>query len=543
MPIAMFLLSANRRMLIASLVVCLAVISSPDPIVGAEDLVEGSASSEMLRLRARRRTWSKAGHVTVLEKTLAWNPRQTALIICDMWDTNTCLSAVELSKEMVPRMNQVTRRARELGVLVIHAPSGVMDFYAGTPQRTRAQQAPDADNFPPAMDHWCDIVEGRDSHYPIDVEGCNCTPRCQLEGRVTRQLEALEMSDNDVISDSGREIWNLFEQRGIDNVLMMGVHANMCVLGRPFGIRNLVTAGKNVVLVRDLTDSIYNPDCRPYVSHFTGTDLIVQHIERNWCPTISSTGLTGTPPFRFAADTRPHIVMVIAEDEYEADRTLPALARAHLGKDFKVTLVSGNPQDRDDLPSIAALDGADLALVFVRRRLLPPGQLVYLRRYVGAGKPLLAIRTTSHGFSARDGRVPEGKAAWPRFDRDILGCEYSGGFGNVDPKGPGTFVRSVPPARQHPLLKGWPTEPLRVGSSLYKSRMHSTAATILLMGRVEDRRPAQPVAWTNRSPMGGRVFYTSLGHATDFDVPAVRQLLVGAVYWLLDRDVPELDDE
>ena len=188
MPIAMFLLSANRRMLIASLVVCLAVISSPDPIVGAEDLVEGSASSEMLRLRARRRTWSKAGHVTVLEKTLAWNPRQTALIICDMWDTNTCLSAVELSKEMVPRMNQVTRRARELGVLVIHAPSGVMDFYAGTPQRTRAQQAPDADNFPPAMDHWCDIVEGRDSHYPIDVEGCNCTPLCQLAVRVTRQL-------------------------------------------------------------------------------------------------------------------------------------------------------------------------------------------------------------------------------------------------------------------------------------------------------------------------------------------------------------------
>jgi len=533
------MLVSNRRNLIACLAACLAVVLSHGQGVGEEELAARSESSAALQLQARVRQWSENGHVTVVEKTLDWDPQQTALIICDMWDGNTCRSAVELSQKMVPRMNQVTRRARELGVLIIHAPSSVTEFYAGTPQRQLAEQAPDADNYPEAMDRWCDVVEGRDLDYPIDVDGCNCTPRCQIDGKITRQLKALEIGESDVISDSGREMWNLYEQRGIDNVLIMGVHANMCVLGRPFGIRNLVNAGKNVVLIRDLTDSIYNPDCRPYVSHFTGTNLIVEHIERNWCPTVTSTAFTGTAPFRFADDKRPHIVMVIAEDEYEADRTLPALAREYLGKDFKVTLVSGNPDDRNDIPGIAALDDADLAVLFIRRRLLPPEQLACLRRYVNAGKPLLAIRPTSHGFSQRDGHVPEGKADWPDFDRDVLGCEYLGGFENVDPKGRGTYVWYEPEAREHPVMSGLPTEPFRVGGALYKSSVQSTAATILMMGRVEDRQSPQPVAWTNVHSGGGRVFYTSLGHAADFDVPAVRRLFVGAIYWLTDQELPE----
>ena len=39
--------------------------------------------------------------------------------------------------------------------------------------------------------------------------------------------------------------------------------------------------GKNVVLMRDLTDTMYNPARAPFVSHFTGTDLIVEHIEKD----------------------------------------------------------------------------------------------------------------------------------------------------------------------------------------------------------------------------------------------------------------------
>ena len=72
---------------------------------------------------------------------------------------------------------------------------------------------------------------------------------------------------------------------------MTGVHVNKCLLARPFGIRQLVILGINVLLVRDLTDSLYNPAMPPWVSHDRGTELVVDHIETYWCPSISDQDL------------------------------------------------------------------------------------------------------------------------------------------------------------------------------------------------------------------------------------------------------------
>ena len=104
------------------------------------------------------------------------------------------------------------------------------------------------------------------------------------------------------IGDSGIEVWNLLEEHGIEHVMLVGVHTNMCVLGRPFGLRQLAKNGKNVVLVRDLTDTMYNPKMPPMVSHFEGTRLIVEHIEKYVCPTITSDQLLGGKEFRFKGD-------------------------------------------------------------------------------------------------------------------------------------------------------------------------------------------------------------------------------------------------
>ena len=67
------------------------------------------------------------------------------------------------------------------------------------------------------------------------------------------------------------EVWNILTSRHIKNVILTGVHTNMCVLGRPFGLRQMARNGKNVVLMRDMTDTMYNPKRWPYVSHFEGT--------------------------------------------------------------------------------------------------------------------------------------------------------------------------------------------------------------------------------------------------------------------------------
>jgi hypothetical protein len=51
--------------------------------------------------------------------------------------------------------------------------------------------------------------------------------------------------------------------------------------------------------MRDMTDTMYNPERPPGKSHFAGTVLMVEHVEKYWCPTFVSQDITGQPPFRF----------------------------------------------------------------------------------------------------------------------------------------------------------------------------------------------------------------------------------------------------
>lgn len=276
----------------------------------------GSEKGPSLNLSQRSRVAKGDGHEVVI-RPATWEAKQTALIVCDMWDTHTCLNAVRRVEELAPRMNQVLEKARGLGVLIIHAPSSCMDHYKDHPARKRAQAAPKAANLPKDIHLWCrEIPAETKGKYPLDqTDPCDANPveqkahaqRLQELGRKpnapwVRQIDVLKIHDEDAISDSGVEIWNLLEQRGITNVILVGVHTNMCVLGRPFGLRQMAKNGKNTVLMRDMTDTMYNPARWPNVSHFQGTELIVEHIEKFVCPTITSDQLLGGEPFRFKGD-------------------------------------------------------------------------------------------------------------------------------------------------------------------------------------------------------------------------------------------------
>lgn len=250
----------------------------------------------------------------------SWLPSRTAIIVCDMWDLHHCKNATDRVGELAPRMNDFLKALRRAGVLVIHAPSSCIKPYEGTPARRRAQQAPPAANLPKDISEWCHKIPAEErGTYPIDQSdgGCDTPGEPQKawaawlkeQGRNPgspwlRQIDLLEIRDEDAVSDSGVEIWNLTEARGVRNVLVMGVHTNMCVLGRPFGLRQMSKNGRNTVLVRDLTDTMYNPAMKPQVDHFTGTDLILEHIEKFVAGTTTSASLLGGRAFRFKADTR-----------------------------------------------------------------------------------------------------------------------------------------------------------------------------------------------------------------------------------------------
>jgi hypothetical protein len=128
--------------------------------------------------------------------------------------------------------------------------------------------------------------------------------KCKIREAWTRQISSIELADGDALTDHGQETYNLLAERGIDQVILMGVHLNMCVLGRPFGIRQMVKMGKQVALARDLTDTMYNHAMKPGVNHFAGTDLVIEHIEKYWCPSFTSADLTSGKPFRFREDQR-----------------------------------------------------------------------------------------------------------------------------------------------------------------------------------------------------------------------------------------------
>jgi len=250
-----------------------------------------TASDDTLTLchrRQEKRTTGRNGW-RILEEEIDWKVNETAIIVVDMWNEHWSWGATERVNIMAPRMNIVLNRARQRGIQIIHAPSDTMDFYEDHPARRSILEIPHADP-PPER-------EMEDPPQPVDAsDGGSDTGEAESYKAWHRQHEAIEIDDGDAISDNGQEVYNLFAQKGIKNVIIMGVHTNMCVLGRSFAIKPMVKWGFNVVLARDLTDAMYNPYKPPYVSHEEGTHLIIEYIEKFWCPTILSGDLTTPKP-------------------------------------------------------------------------------------------------------------------------------------------------------------------------------------------------------------------------------------------------------
>lgn len=500
-----------------------------------------TAEDLTLQLQYQQETSLDSGRFHQLTREEQWKPEETAIIVCDVWDYHHCLNAVRRLEEFVPRLDEVLKQARAQGVTIIHSPSDCMPAYAEHPARKRTLAVPAAGFQPYDAKAWCSVIPAEErAVYPIDqsdggedddpAEHAEWAAKLKALGRNPgmpwkKQTDMLTIDgDRDYISDRGDEVWNVLQQQGIRNVILTGVHTNMCVLGRPFGLRQMARAGKNVVLMRDMTDTMYNPQRWPFVSHFTGTDLVIAHIEKFVCPTITSDQILGGKPFRFSKDTRPHVVMLIAEDEYRTNESLPQFAVSHLGREFRVTMVFGDARVRNSLPGIDKVRDADVLFVSIRRRVLPEAHLKLIRDHVSAGKPVIGIRTASHAFSLRGKEPPEGFDDWPEFDAQVFGGNYTGHHGNK--------LKSVVSLTNpgHPIAQGITPEPVAQGWSLYKTSPLNPRATVLTVGRAEGH-PEEPVSWVFEREDGGRSFYSSMGHVDDFKNPAFTRLLYQGICW------------
>lgn len=232
------------------------------------------------------------------------------------------------------------------------------------------------------------------------------------------------------------------------------------------------------------------------------------YLESNPLPRddLRSKDQTAPPPLK--------VCLVSGSLEYKSDESLAAF-QGYLEKNFNVQCTRAFRKADDDLPGLEALETCDVMLLYTRRLTIEGPQLERVKKYCRSGKPIVAVRTASHAFQK-----------WLELDKEILGGDYQGHYG----AGPTCDVRINASAKEHPILSG--VKPFSSPGSLYKNPNPAKDITVLLTGHIKDH--SEPVAWT-RTHKGGRVFYTSLGHADDFGNENFRRMLSNALFWTSQR--------
>jgi nicotinamidase-related amidase len=264
------------RYVLLPLLLCVAIARAAPP-----------ANPDTLGLTLRSKVESFKGSGEFDEVTLRKDfvAKKTAVILCDIWDKHWCESATKRCDVLAKKAEKVVAALRKKGVTVIHAPSDTMAFYKDAPQRKAMLALP---KVTPPKDRTVN-----EPSLPIDDSdgGCDDDKPAKNYRAWSHQHPAITVAEGDFVSDNGREVYNLLKGRGIENLIVMGVHTNMCVLNRSFAIKQMTRWGVRCVLVRDLTDAMYNPRMRPRVTHEEGTELVIGHIEKWWCPTCDSADL------------------------------------------------------------------------------------------------------------------------------------------------------------------------------------------------------------------------------------------------------------
>lgn len=252
----------------------------------------------MLSLRSRSAQDDQKESIALHAQS--WNTSETAVVVVDMWDQHWCKGKTEdRINELAPAIDQFLTAARQKNIRIIHAPSDTLVYYYHHPSRKRSVAVHRKDiGTNMATDVLTLLNTERRAPYLIDQTHCPCEPDCKKGHPWTRQNEAIHIEDRDFILGEGYELWSILERWGIANVVLVGVHANGCILSRPFGLRNLVRSGRRVVLCRDLTDVMFDPRKVPF-THAGAMEYVAAYIEKYLCPTILSSDITQRPPFRF----------------------------------------------------------------------------------------------------------------------------------------------------------------------------------------------------------------------------------------------------
>ncbi len=252
-----------------------------------------------------------------------------------------------------------------------------------------------------------------------------------------------------------------------------------------------------------------------------------------------------------AQGSKPHIVLVVGTTHYSPELTMPLLAQELERFGFRTTVVmgKGNPETKTEnvLPGIEALETADAAIFFMRFLKLPDQEWSYLENYFTSGKPVIALRTTSHSFKYA---MNHPRWKWnDDFGSRVMGTPY------VVHQSGTTKINIVDKNKSHPILANVNDTDWVSQGTLYLTRLRSGCIPLVIgtgRGRprlIEKRfgpvsvneSESDIVAWTWENEWGGKVFGTSFGHPADFSHAGFTRMLLNSVHWAVGKPTPSSD--
>jgi hypothetical protein len=266
-----------------------------------------------------------------------------------------------------------------------------------------------------------------------------------------------------------------------------------------------------------------------------------------------------------------HVVLLAGDEEYRSEEGLPMLAKVLAQRHgFKATVVfpidpkTGviDPNNQSNLPGLDRLKDADCAIMLWRFRNPSAEDLKHFAEYFEAGKPLIALRTSTHAFNIKDPKHPYAKWDWQAsspwrggFGQHVLGetwISHHGDHGTEATRG-----LAAPGAENHPLLRG--VSDVFGPSDVYGIKNLPADAKVLLLGQVvagmkptdppvdgPKNNPMMPLAWTREfkqeNGKTNQIMTTTMGAATDLENEGLRRLIVNTVYAFTGLEVPAKAD-
>jgi nicotinamidase-related amidase len=217
----------------------------------------------------------------IVPERMVLNPSKTAIIVIDMWNYHWCMTCSERVSAMVPRMNAVLDAARRTGIQIIWNPTDVVTMYSGH----RAYENAVAVRSRKAPEIRGDIAV----QFTAEMGQCLCGPglSCHINYGHDAMHPDFIIDDKDLFSSSTDEICTILSDRGITDVIYMGVATNICVFGKPGALSHLWKAGFNCMLAQDLNDAFTHYDPASGYTLDTGTAETDENLMKAGVPCIN----------------------------------------------------------------------------------------------------------------------------------------------------------------------------------------------------------------------------------------------------------------